>query len=115
MRIYRSKTGRTMTAKFAQRGADGIKKKPNRDTLHLNRLIRETGLQPKLKIGQPNDRYEQEADRVADRVMAAPDAAGVAAPVAGGITPLTAQRTEEEETAQPKILQRQEEEEEAQP
>ncbi len=27
-------------------------------------------LQPKLTIGQPNDRYEQEADRVADRVVA---------------------------------------------
>ena len=27
-------------------------------------------IQPKLKIGQPNDKYEQEADRVADQVMA---------------------------------------------
>ena len=26
-------------------------------------------IQPKLKIGQPNDRYEKEADAVADRVM----------------------------------------------
>ena len=26
-------------------------------------------IQPKLKIGQPNDKYEQEADRVADEVM----------------------------------------------
>ncbi len=26
-------------------------------------------VQPKLKIGQPNDRYEQEADRMAERVM----------------------------------------------
>ncbi len=30
-------------------------------------------LQAKLKIGQPNDIYEQEADRVADRVMRMPD------------------------------------------
>lgn len=30
-------------------------------------------LQPKLTIGSPNDRYEQEADRVADQVMRMPD------------------------------------------
>jgi hypothetical protein len=30
-------------------------------------------IQAKLKIGQPNDKYEQEADRVADQVMSMPD------------------------------------------
>ncbi len=30
-------------------------------------------VQPKLKIGQPNDKYEQEADRVADEVMRMPE------------------------------------------
>jgi uncharacterized protein YukE len=30
-------------------------------------------IQPKLKIGRPNDRYEREADRVADAVMRMPD------------------------------------------
>lgn len=30
-------------------------------------------IQPKLTIGQPNDKYEQEADSVADRVMRMPD------------------------------------------
>ena len=30
-------------------------------------------IQPKLTIGQPNDKYEQEADRVADQVMQMPD------------------------------------------
>ena len=30
-------------------------------------------IQPKLKIGQPNDKYEQEADRVADMVMNIPE------------------------------------------
>jgi len=30
-------------------------------------------LQAKLTIGQPNDKYEQEADRVADQVMRMPD------------------------------------------
>lgn len=31
-----------------------------------------SAIQPKLTIGQPGDRYEQEADRVADQVMAMP-------------------------------------------
>jgi hypothetical protein len=30
-------------------------------------------IQAKLKIGQPNDKYEQEADRVADQVMSMPE------------------------------------------
>lgn len=30
-------------------------------------------IQTKLKIGQPNDKYEQEADRVADQVMNMPE------------------------------------------
>jgi len=34
--------------------------------------VRET-IQPKLKIGAPNDRYEQEADLVADQVMRMPE------------------------------------------
>ncbi len=33
-------------------------------------------IQPKLTIGQPNDRYEQEADRVADQVMRMPEPVG---------------------------------------
>ena len=35
----------------------------------LQRLMRSGVLQAKLKVGQPNDVYEQEADRVADQVM----------------------------------------------
>ncbi|NOZ51815.1 MAG: DUF4157 domain-containing protein [Gammaproteobacteria bacterium] len=31
------------------------------------------GIQAKLKIGQPNDKYEQEADRVAEQVISMPD------------------------------------------
>jgi len=34
--------------------------------LHANKI------QPKLSVGQPNDKYEQEADRVADQVMQMP-------------------------------------------
>jgi hypothetical protein len=31
------------------------------------------GIQRKVTIGQPNDKYEQEADRVAEQVMGMPD------------------------------------------
>jgi len=34
-------------------------------------------IQPKLKISAPDEKYEQEADRVAERVMRMPDPAGV--------------------------------------
>jgi hypothetical protein len=30
-------------------------------------------IQPKLKVSQPNDKYEQEADRIADQIMQRPD------------------------------------------
>ena len=37
-------------------------------------LLTKSGtLQVKLKIGQPEDKYEQEADRVADAVMQMPE------------------------------------------
>ena len=35
----------------------------------VSRLMRSGALQAKLRIGQPGDMYEQEADRVADAVM----------------------------------------------
>ncbi len=38
----------------------------------VGRLIKYGALQTKLKIGQPNDIYEQEADRVAEQVMRIP-------------------------------------------
>jgi hypothetical protein len=36
-------------------------------------LYRSALLQAKLRIGEPNDVYEQEADRVAERIMRMPD------------------------------------------
>ena len=41
-------------------------------------------IQPKLKIGQPNDKYEQEADRVAEQVMRMPDP-GLSSPDQPGV------------------------------
>ena len=42
---------------------------------HGNRYVQRvvTGIQAKLKVGQPGDKYEQEADRVADAVMRMPE------------------------------------------
>jgi hypothetical protein len=39
----------------------------------IQRLIRSRYIQAKLQVGAPNDLYEQEADRVAERVMRMPD------------------------------------------
>ena len=41
----------------------------------VQRLFESGVIQPKLKIGQPGDVYEQEADRVADQVMRMPEPA----------------------------------------
>ncbi len=83
--------------------------------------------QPKLKVGQPGDKYEVEADRVAEEVVssqsdnqpffAAPQTRLIQQkPIAESITPLVQRQEEEEEEAQPKLLettvQKQEEEEE---
>lgn len=41
------------------------------------RLIKSRALQAKLRVGQPNDIYEQEADQVAEQVMRMPDKVSV--------------------------------------
>lgn len=50
---------------------------PHRELFTLQRTIGNRAvrrlIQAKLRIGQPNDRYEQEADRVAGQVMQMPD------------------------------------------
>ena len=75
------------------------------------RLIKSGALQAKLRIGQPGDVYEQEADRVADAVMRMPEP-GVqrqvepeeeeeeilqTKPLVDQITPLVQRQVEEEE------------------
>jgi hypothetical protein len=99
----------------------------NKSTLRKNSIV-----QTQLKVGQPNDKYEQEADRVAGQVMSMPDSSIhlqpigdeeeepiQAKPLAESITPLIQrQADEEEELIQSKpILQQQpaEEEEEIMP
>ena len=40
-------------------------------------LFASGAIQAKLKIGQPNDKYEQEAERVSDAVMRMPEESGI--------------------------------------
>ena len=73
---------------------------PMSHSLHLQRakvrhILRSPTLQPKLTIGQPNDKYEQEADRVADEVMRMPEP---------GVQRQVEPEEEEEETLQAKPL-----------
>ena len=76
----------------------------------IRHILRSTGVQTKLTIGLPNDKYEQEADRIADQVMAMPDPK----------LQRQSENEEEEETLQAKplaeqitpLVQRQEEPEE---
>ena len=41
--------------------------------VEIRHILRSTGAQARLTIGQPDDKHEQEADRVADQVMRMPD------------------------------------------
>lgn len=74
----------------------------------LLQMLRSTTIQAKLTVGQPNDVYEQEADRVADQVMRMPDPEIQCqipeeeeklqtSPLAGMITPVIQRQSPEEE------------------
>jgi len=83
----------------------------------VRRLLRSGKIQASLKIGQPNDKYEQEADRVANKVMTMPEPKGASVqrksgcpecpeqeeiqtkPLADQITPLVQRQVNEEEEA----------------
>ena len=58
----------------------------------VQRMVRSGTLQTKLRIGQPGDKYEQEADRVADAVMRMPE-------------PRVQRQTEEEDEEEEEMLQ----------
>jgi hypothetical protein len=61
----------------------------------VQRLIKSGTMQAKLKIGQPGDKYELEADKVADAVMRMPEP---------GLQRQVESEDEEEETLQSKPL-----------
>ncbi|HIH86658.1 MAG TPA: hypothetical protein HA304_01990, partial [Methanosarcinales archaeon] len=86
----------------------------------VSRLIKSGALQAKLRMGQPGDIYEQEADRVADAVMRMPEP-GVqrqvgpeeeeeeetlqAKPLANQITPLVQVQRQDEPEEEEEMLQ----------
>jgi len=43
-----------------------------RQSINVQSILHGVRIQPKLRVGQPNDKYEQEADRVAEQVMRMP-------------------------------------------
>lgn len=66
------------------------------------RRKRSLRFQPKLRVSQPDDRYEREADRVAEQVMfmaalGAPEAALQTQPLRGRVTPVLQRQTMPEE------------------
>jgi hypothetical protein len=61
--------------------------------LHATSLSIAPVLQTKLKIGEPNDKFEQEADRVADEVMRMPEPRALeTAEISGSASPTRIQR-----------------------
>ena len=46
-----------------------------RQSINVQSVLHGGRLQPKLRVGQPNDKYELEADRVAGQVMRMPEPA----------------------------------------
>jgi len=72
-------------------------------------------IQPKLSIGQANDRYEREADTVADHVVAdkpAPKISSISGSLASNTQPVQSKSEEEDKKAQAKLIQHQSKEEE---
>lgn len=110
------------------------KSSPLHPALHLHQTLGNRAvarmLQAKLKVGQPNDQYEQEADRVAEQVTNMPEPVGGNGKAASGASGVVQRdlaegrslqradmKDEEEVQRQPleeedKKIQRQEEEEE---
>jgi hypothetical protein len=106
--------------------SEGAKARPNALDIMIRNLDAKQAaasarpVQPKLTIGQPNDQYEQEADRVADEVVSMPDRSTQQSiqretapeedelqtkPIAASITPLVQRESmPEEEEVQTKSL-----------
>ena len=83
----------------------------------VQKLLQSSAIQAKLKISQPNDKYEQEADRVADQVMRTPDNEALhnqeddgliqAKSVGDQITPIVQSQSEFEDEEEKPILTKQ--------
>ena len=66
-------------AALAHQAGPGPTRLPPLGNQAIQRLWARQGIQAKLTINKPGDRYEQEADRVADQVMRMPDPTGLPA------------------------------------
>ena len=110
-----------------------LQRQPEEESEELQTKPIQAGIQAKLTVGAPNDRYEQEADSVAEKVMTMPEpnlqaqtasdpekeeepASLQMKPLAAEITPLVqGQEVHEEEEVQTKALQREAQPEEEEP
>jgi hypothetical protein len=66
-----SRTGPSRDASSTQHPILALQQKAGNQT--VQQLLRRAGIQAKLAISQPDDPFEREADRVAERVMRMPD------------------------------------------
>jgi len=110
--ITRNKTSlRRRAVPIRRRASPGHHRE--RDDIHS--ILHGAGAQAKLSIGQPNDKYEQEADAVADKVMGMRDADVAQRVESGAVQPLRIQRMcpecEDEEKAQRQPAGKEDEEE----
>ncbi|MEO9805892.1 MAG: DUF4157 domain-containing protein [Reichenbachiella sp.] len=82
----------------------------------LSHAAKALGVQTKLKIGKPNDKHEQEADRVADHVVNGPKPTKVQRKrLEAGISHGVQKQADEEKEVAPKLIQKQEDNEELKP
>jgi hypothetical protein len=90
---------RNRVSGFGHRGAES-----RAQQAEIHNILRSTGVQAKLTIGKPNDKYEQEADRVADQVMGMSDA-DVAQRIEVGVVQSKIQREAENEEEEEEMIQ----------
>lgn len=70
----------------------------------FGRMLQASGIQAKLRISQPGDPYEQEADRVADQVMRMPAPSASALSLGDPIASSTSSTCERESGVPPRFL-----------
>ncbi len=96
---------RSQPSRFGYRGPETT---AQQDEIH--NILRSTGAQAKLTVGRPNDKYEQEADRVADQVVRMSDTDVAQRVESGTVQPMKIQRVCSE--CEEEMAQRKPEEEE---
>ncbi|OIO71899.1 MAG: hypothetical protein AUJ57_06555 [Zetaproteobacteria bacterium CG1_02_53_45] len=108
---FKSKTRHTTPARVKSSKPAYASPANRNQQAQVQNILRSTGAQAKLTIGQPGDKYEQEADRVADQVMRMSDADVAQRVETGVVQPMRIQRMSHE-CEEEQSLQRQPEEEE---